>query len=996
MVYMSKVVRRTAAESWPLNSGWGNHRIVVEVDQPANAVLATVEWRRRDLEPEKIGVRVKYLETGEEIKLLYIKKATREEGEIVFNAPYKGTYAIYYLPFEIKGRVWFFPQVNYMKVEDMPKVAQWKQTIGAEVSKARVIAIESRTDFDRFDPMEVPATTEEVQRLMSRYSEEPFLLFPEERIYPIRMLRELPQRWIKKGPGTFFKGTAQPGEYYVFQIGVWALRDLFDMHIIFEDIDDEEGISASSLTCFNIHGTDWLGSSFDRSLNVEAGSIQALWFGIDLPENALGQYSFCIRIVTHYGERTVHIVLDVKGEVLVDRGDKDLWRLSRLRWLNSPIGIDEETTKGYPPIEVQGNQVSCWGRDVNFANQGLPSSIHSYFAPTGDRIMESGEELLSSNIEIKATSGGKVLDWDTGQIRVEKVASRRSIINASMTTKEISGSNKTIMEYDGHIDTIITLVAEEDIELDNFQLLIPIRRQVATYMMGMGKEGGMRPKEWKYEWDVDRANNMLWIGAPHAGLQIKLKHTEDVWEITNYRKQGLPLSWSNQGKGGCIITEKDDYVLVDAFTGSFSLKAGQSKTWRFALLITPLKPIDTDAHWQQRYYHTDTWKEDIPSLEEAAKVGATVVNLHQGGALNQYINYPFFKSREIQEQTKRAHELGLKYKIYYTVRELSNHAQELWMLRSLGDEVLREGEGFHVADHFTEDRHHLMTGGPWQCEHLVEGFVPAWQQILHDGDYDSAVAMSGLSRWHNYYLEGLSWLIRKDGLDGIYLDGVGYDREIMKRVRKTMDSAKEGCLIDFHSGNNFEPQYGMNSPMNQYLELMPSIDSLWLGEGYDYEKKSADYWLVEVSGIPFGLMGDMLQNGGNPWRGMVFGMTARYGWQQGGDPTSMWNFWKSFGIIGSRMHGWWSEGCPVITDNDDIKATAFIKDDKTLIAIASWASKSTDIQLKIDWGKLGISSENAVFEAPCIEDFQESQIFEANERIPVEPGKGWLLILRNK
>jgi hypothetical protein len=61
-------------------------------------------------------------------------------------------------------------------------------------------------------------------------------------------------------------------------------------------------------------------------------------------------------------------------------------------------------------------------------------------------------------------------------------------------------------------------------------------------------------------------------------------------------------------------------------------------------------------------------------------------------------------------------------------------------------------------------------------------------------------------------VEGLSWLIRNAGVDGLYLDGVGYDREIMKRVRKTMQRARPGCLIDFHSGNNYHPEYGRKRP----------------------------------------------------------------------------------------------------------------------------------------------------------------------------------------
>ena len=40
-----------------------------------------------------------------------------------------------------------------------------------------------------------------------------------------------------------------------------------------------------------------------------------------------------------------------------------------------------------------------------------------------------------------------------------------------------------------------------------------------------------------------------------------------------------------------------------------------------------------------------------------------------------------------------AHRRGMRVKIYYTVRELTNHAPELFALRSLGDEVIARGPG---------------------------------------------------------------------------------------------------------------------------------------------------------------------------------------------------------------------------------------------------------------------------------------------------------------
>ena len=111
-----------------------------------------------------------------------------------------------------------------------------------------------------------------------------------------------------------------------------------------------------------------------------------------------------------------------------------------------------------------------------------------------------------------------------------------------------------------------------------------------------------------------------------------------------------------------------------------------------------------------------------------------------------------------------------------------------------------------------------------------------------------------LSRWHNYYVEGLRWLLEEVEIDGIYLDGIGYDRDVIQRVRKVMDQTRPGNLIDWHNGNTLQPQYGLSV---RYMDLMPYMDSLWFGEMFEYSN-SPDYWLVEISGIPFGLIGDMI------------------------------------------------------------------------------------------------------------------------------------------
>ena len=91
-------------------------------------------------------------------------------------------------------------------------------------------------------------------------------------------------------------------------------------------------------------------------------------------------------------------------------------------------------------------------------------------------------------------------------------------------------------------------------------------------------------------------------------------------------------------------------------------------------------------------------------------------------------------------------------KIYNTIRELSNHAYELFALRSLGYEIFSSGPG---------------NGFNWLQEHIGEDYIAAW---FEPGINDAAIVNSGMSRWHNYYVEGLDWLAKYIGIDGLYLD----------------------------------------------------------------------------------------------------------------------------------------------------------------------------------------------------------------------------------
>ena len=991
--------RRVPQDPWERNDR-GNHRVVIHVPEAADCVRFGVLWRRRDTNPSAVRCRLFGPDDTEIMDVIPVS-VNNEYGEFVFRAPTAGTYHLYYMPFELDDDPWYNPQVNPVCDEYRP-AADWCSAHGLEplkrpavwddVQPADVMAIESRTKFDMFGPMERPATSEELIRMLEARGRAPALLFPEDRQRPIAMRESIPAEWTQAEQKNSFTGEARPNEYYPFQIGVYALTDIKTLSVSVSNLVSRDGsvIPKSALTCFNLSGRDWLGQQFTKDVDVSSGMVQPLWIGVDIPPDARGTYRGNVTVTSTGGELgVVGVELIVSGEYLPDKGDSELWRLSRLRWLDSPVGISDRPTKGFPAARVYDSTIDILGRTLRLSDNGLPERIASTFSQSVTRVQYEQKEILAAPVRFVVRQDDKAVPFSSTGISILKTADAGACWLSSSQAGGMQISTYTRAEFDGYVMFDIKLAAEEACDLSDVRLEIPLQKETARYMMGMGFRGGNRPETWDWEWNIDHANHFVWLGDVNAGLQLRLRLDGDPWNIYNLKDSGLPESWANDGRGGVSVRENGDTVLLTAFSGARKMEAGESVTFRFALLITPFRTIRPAEHWHQRYYHT-TWKET--DLEEPREQGATIVNLHQGNNLLPNINYPFHGMDALKEFVAKADDYDLKVKFYYTIRELSNYAAELWMLRSLGDEVLSDGEGFVTADQFSEEGgKRKFSGGPWLCEHLIDGYSPAWHQPLDGGQMDEAIATTGLSRWHNYYLEGLGWLIREIGISGLYLDGIGYDRQVMKRVRRVMDDAKEGCLIDFHSGDNYAPQWGRNNPVNQYMEHLPYIDSLWMGEGYDYDL-GPDFWLVEVSGIPFGLMGEMLQGGGNPWRGMLYGMTNRLHWH--GDPRGIWQLWDDFSMDDAEMLGYWCPDCPVQTDVEDILATVYRKDETALISLASWHDGNTDCALAIDWKSLGINPETASLYAPEIPEFQNERTFAPGERIPVEAGKGWLLIVK--
>ncbi len=968
----------SADNSWNADS-LGNHRAVLQFNGSGPYAKAVIGWRRNDNDPWNKRIIVTDA-NGNKISNVKTGLISNEKGELVFEpVSGKGPYYVYYMPYKNEGRS-NYPKGVYLAPEHTA-AADWERTANIQMPvNTELKSIESVNTLNSFYPMEVTATVNETAALIAKSKRSDYLVFPEDRLYPIRMTDQLPQRWISSGPQNSFNASAAKGEYFTFQLGVYALQHLEEVTVSFSDLKQPGGLTipSSQISCINTSGIDYKGEAFTKTVDIPKNKVQALWCGIDVPATAKpGVYKGTATISSkNAAPAVIALIVTIRYQLMDDAGISEPWKQTRLKWLNSTLAQENAVIAPYTALQAQDTTISLLGRKVLLSKEGFPAQIQTFFTEEMTGYSDQPNNLLAEPLHFHFTgTDGKNLEWKNSGIRFTKQTPGTVQWAALNSNDQLQMDVSATLEFDGALAYTVKVTALQDVNFKDIVMHIPVNPDAAKYLMGLGQKGGYRPDSLGWKWEVATKNqDGAWIGNVNAGLQFSLRDEKYVRPLnTNFYLQKpllLPASWGNAGKGGVTIALKGKSVLVNNYSGDRKMKKGDVLFYNFNMLITPFHPINTDFQWATRFYHK------YDNLDTIKANGATVANIHHATPINPWINYPFIEYKKMKAYIDSAHQRGLKVKIYNTVRELSDHAYELFALRSLGHEIFSTGKG---------------GGFSWLQEHVGDDYIAAWfvPEIK-----DAAIVNSGMSRWHNYYVEGMNWLTQNVGIDGIYLDDVAFDRVTMKRIKRVLTADGHPGIIDLHSANQYNKNDGFNNSANLYMEHFPYLNRLWFGEYFDYQHNGPDFFLTEVSGIPFGLMGEMLEGGGNPWRGMIYGMTNRYPWDEHADPRPIWKFWDSFGMQGTKMIGYWSRNCPVKTDNEQVKATVYMKEGAAMISIASWATDDVNVKLQFDWKALGIDPAKATIEAKDIPNFQPARSFRMDEVIHVDKGKGWLLIIR--
>lgn len=846
----------------------------------------------------------------------------------------------------------------------------------SEIKEAKVTAFESIDDFHSFFPMEIISTKEEVNDFKVLNKE--FYLFPEYRDFPIKMKSYLPKRWtLDKNNINGLNDNVSRGEYYTFQVGVLPQnRDIDDIDIIFTDLNSQSKgtIDKKYFTCFNKGGIDIDGKAFMKKVSVKKGEVQSLWFGLEIPlETKSGTYNSLV-IIKPKGmmEDTIHLKMNVLNSNSNDFGDDRPERMSRLRWLNSDIGSDDNLIiKPFKEIKIDQNNLEFLGRKIELNKMGLPEGILSFFSPEMTYIKDEPENILSEKMDFKVKNiNGDFEKFENSLFNISK--DNRASVNwiSENESKNFNLVISGMLEYDGMMDYKIQLIAKNDVNLNDVSLKISFKKEAAKYMLGLGNKGGELNNNINWQWDINKHQEGLWLGNINKGLQYVLRDNnyERPLNTNFYRSKplNLPTSWYNNSKGGISLKINKEVVDVNNYSGKRSVKIGDTLNFNVRFLITPFKTIDIKEHFDTRFVH-----KYIP-VDSVLDLNGTVVNVHHANEINPYINYPFYNINKQKEYIDEAHSKGIKVKLYNTIRELTYKTYEMFALRSLGTEIFNDGNG---------------GGHSWLQEHLKSNYHSAWHAVRVN---DASILNKGTSRWTNYYIEGINWLAKNNSIDGLYLDDIAFSRSTVKRIANVFSMNRDSFVIDLHSANQFNIRDGYINSAFLYMEHFPFVSRLWFGEYFEYELEP-DYWMTEVSGIPFGLTGEMLEKGGRPYHGLIYGMTTRVYHKY--NPGNIWKIFDDFGISDSRMIGYWVDYAPIKVDNTKVKCTIYKRDDKVLISLASWSKNDEDINLLIDWEDINLNPLYSELISPEIEDLQDYKKYKIGEKIKLEANGGLVLML---
>jgi hypothetical protein len=222
-------------------------------------------------------------------------------------------------------------------------------------------------------------------------------------------------------------------------------------------------------------------------------------------------------------------------------------------------------------------------------------------------------------------------------------------------------NSSVVISFDGFVDTTISLsaIGGSSKHLSNTTLAYTMPDEASLFFMGLANTGGNRsmryPAGVAWTWAQNKGGeNQLWAGSGSAGLRLKLKGLEFDWESPLHMQSDVPPSWGGEHATGGVtaLPTTAGGLAITASSGAVTVAPGTPLVYRFDLLVTPIKALNTPRHFRRdRYYQYGYNGNGSP--QEIAALGTEILNLHQGVDLNPYDTCLLLLVLQLQSSIRR-------------------------------------------------------------------------------------------------------------------------------------------------------------------------------------------------------------------------------------------------------------------------------------------------------------------------------------------------------
>jgi len=488
-------------------------------------------------------------------------------------------------------------------------------------------------------------------------------------------------------------------------------------------------------------------------------------------------------------------------------------------WRGNDLGVTDDAPAPWTPVEVDGQMVRVWGREISWDGGPLPAQLTS-----------QGVALLAGAIENLLIIDGE--GWgarDSQQRLVERREGWAEFEHRS-SWRDAAIEARTRVEFDGFMRVTMTLTPGEPLTVDAWELRIPIRPEVAqVFSRYLNYDfAALRTDKQSFatsmqfiDGPIDEPfNPEVWVGNHQVGL---------TWAAeTN-------LSW-RQGRFESAISVEPGAGRTDLIVRfiDHQVTLAEPMTVEFALNATPLKPFDPRLR-QIRTGHPTRVENALRngvSADVAEYYGIAFPNDFHA----QWDGIPFpqdtDEARAYRERLNAAHTGFIPYgalaftnAVYTPPRDF----YEQWHTLPVSQATLGRYAQYDAGE--TEDLGKPLTGhwdGYRVCmtpQSYHDFFVDMWVRAIRDYDIDGIYLDHGEVS-HGCQNPGHEHFIDPQQQPGKYFYGVFGARECLKRLWIATKAEKPEIVTVLH-------QSRPSKLFNSFLDICASgevINVFFCGE----------------------------------------------------------------------------------------------------------------------------------------------------------------------